>query len=589
MRNLILLSLAVGALISVFASRSWSAEPENFLPPPQQTFAEQAAALDQEIEQIPTKVFHQMENQAILAHQVYSETLGNPLYKLASGGSLLEFAQDELTDYLSEANRNYIWDFAKHPNLHMTNVFIGWLRYNNSFIPKITPISVSPPANSNSTGPDMVGPGCSIQGSCGGGNNYHSTITGGTGGPNVSSLGPSPNVGATESAALQQTQSSAATALKAQEQKAAALTRSQDATSASSMLPSSMGGATSASGPGAGPTTAMVSLGGGIFGKATYNPDGTMTVSNNLGTVTLTQAQLQQVAGGDLSPLKSIGAGALGSPNSAKLLPAVHVSSLGSGNVTTNTVKFSIPSASTSQPSQSTITGLGAGSPTVRTPTVKLNIPANAASSPSQSTITGLGVSPQSKVSITGREVTPSRTELSPAAHEISGTSANRNVTREPSLSGQAASTAAANAANRAASNAAGRAASNAAGRAASNAASNAASRAASNAASNAASRAASAIRIPQVQPHISDIRLKRDIAVVGELPSGLHLYRYRYLWSDTLYVGVMAQEVMTVDPDAVVRGNDGYLRVDYGRLGLRLTTWDRWTKRRASAVVREQ
>jgi hypothetical protein len=80
--------------------------------------------------------------------------------------------------------------------------------------------------------------------------------------------------------------------------------------------------------------------------------------------------------------------------------------------------------------------------------------------------------------------------------------------------------------------------------------------------------------------PTVSDIRLKRDIVEVGQLPDGLHLYRYRYLWSDTVYVGVMAQEVLTIAPDAVVRGDDGYLRVDYGRLGLKLTTWDQWTGR---------
>jgi hypothetical protein len=72
-----------------------------------------------------------------------------------------------------------------------------------------------------------------------------------------------------------------------------------------------------------------------------------------------------------------------------------------------------------------------------------------------------------------------------------------------------------------------------------------------------------------------SDIRLKRDIAQVGELDSGI--YRYRYLWSDTIYVGVMAQEVAAVKPEAVLRGADGYLRVDYARLGLRLQTWDQW------------
>jgi len=31
------------------------------------------------------------------------------------------------------------------------------------------------------------------------------------------------------------------------------------------------------------------------------------------------------------------------------------------------------------------------------------------------------------------------------------------------------------------------------------------------------------------------------------------------------------------VMPQAVQRGADGYLRVDYGHLGLRLQTWDQW------------
>jgi hypothetical protein len=75
----------------------------------------------------------------------------------------------------------------------------------------------------------------------------------------------------------------------------------------------------------------------------------------------------------------------------------------------------------------------------------------------------------------------------------------------------------------------------------------------------------------------VSDIRLKRDIAQVGRLGNGLGLYRYRYLWSDTFYVGVMAQEVALIRPDAVVHGLDGYLRVDYSRLGLHLMTLPEW------------
>ena len=76
----------------------------------------------------------------------------------------------------------------------------------------------------------------------------------------------------------------------------------------------------------------------------------------------------------------------------------------------------------------------------------------------------------------------------------------------------------------------------------------------------------------------ISDVRLKRDIVLIARLDNGLGLYRYRYVWSDTVYVGVMAQEVALLRPDAVVRDRlDDYLRVDYSRLGLKLMTWPQW------------
>jgi Chaperone of endosialidase len=75
----------------------------------------------------------------------------------------------------------------------------------------------------------------------------------------------------------------------------------------------------------------------------------------------------------------------------------------------------------------------------------------------------------------------------------------------------------------------------------------------------------------------VSDIRLKRDIALLERLPNGLGLYRYRYTWSNQVYVGVMAQEVAEIVPDAVVHGPDGFLRVNYERLGMRLLTWDEW------------
>jgi hypothetical protein len=74
-----------------------------------------------------------------------------------------------------------------------------------------------------------------------------------------------------------------------------------------------------------------------------------------------------------------------------------------------------------------------------------------------------------------------------------------------------------------------------------------------------------------------SDVRLKHDIVLLGHLDNGLGFYRFSYDGSDKAYVGVMAQEVQTVMPGAVVRGQDGYLRVFYDKLGLKFETYDNW------------
>jgi hypothetical protein len=74
-----------------------------------------------------------------------------------------------------------------------------------------------------------------------------------------------------------------------------------------------------------------------------------------------------------------------------------------------------------------------------------------------------------------------------------------------------------------------------------------------------------------------SDIALKHDITLLGVLDSGLGFYRFVYNGGDKAYVGVMAQEVQAIVPDAVVRGRDGYLRVFYEKLGLEFQTYDRW------------
>ena len=49
-----------------------------------------------------------------------------------------------------------------------------------------------------------------------------------------------------------------------------------------------------------------------------------------------------------------------------------------------------------------------------------------------------------------------------------------------------------------------------------------------------------------------SDARQKRDLQQLDILPNGIKLYRYRYRWSATEYVGVLAQEVAALVPEAV-------------------------------------
>lgn len=64
----------------------------------------------------------------------------------------------------------------------------------------------------------------------------------------------------------------------------------------------------------------------------------------------------------------------------------------------------------------------------------------------------------------------------------------------------------------------------------------------------------------------ISDRRLKTDIHHIGEASNGLPLYVFRYINDpSTQHVGVMAQDVLGVNPDAVSEENGHYV-VDYAK-----------------------
>jgi hypothetical protein len=73
----------------------------------------------------------------------------------------------------------------------------------------------------------------------------------------------------------------------------------------------------------------------------------------------------------------------------------------------------------------------------------------------------------------------------------------------------------------------------------------------------------------------MSDPRLKTNVRPIGER-NGIKLYSWD--WNEEgkgiaspgqPTVGVMANELMETHPHLVVRGSDGYLRVNYGGLQL--------------------
>lgn len=62
----------------------------------------------------------------------------------------------------------------------------------------------------------------------------------------------------------------------------------------------------------------------------------------------------------------------------------------------------------------------------------------------------------------------------------------------------------------------------------------------------------------------------------------GLKLYSFRYLWDDTAYVGVMAQDLIQdpVRAEAVHVHTSGYYMVDYASLGLEMVALKDWRRR---------
>ena len=82
------------------------------------------------------------------------------------------------------------------------------------------------------------------------------------------------------------------------------------------------------------------------------------------------------------------------------------------------------------------------------------------------------------------------------------------------------------------------------------------------------------------VQPpagNASDMRLKEDVRYLTTLENGLRIYAFRYHGDERYFTGVLAQDV-AANPkfaNAVKPGAQGFLMVDYAKLGLKIHNED--------------
>ncbi|HSU99203.1 MAG TPA: hypothetical protein VLI91_03775 [Roseiarcus sp.] len=66
---------------------------------------------------------------------------------------------------------------------------------------------------------------------------------------------------------------------------------------------------------------------------------------------------------------------------------------------------------------------------------------------------------------------------------------------------------------------------------------------------------------------------MKKNVRRIGASPSGLPLYAFTYIWGGPEMVGVMAQDLLHLRPDAVLVSDDGYLMVDYDKIDVKMMT----------------
>lgn len=85
-----------------------------------------------------------------------------------------------------------------------------------------------------------------------------------------------------------------------------------------------------------------------------------------------------------------------------------------------------------------------------------------------------------------------------------------------------------------------------------------------------------------------SDFRLKHQIKQIAVLSNGLKIYSFNYKFREGNFVGVMAQDLLANSKwsKAVVQRKDGYYMVNYGMLGIKMTTLENWNKVGKSSIL---
>ena len=73
-----------------------------------------------------------------------------------------------------------------------------------------------------------------------------------------------------------------------------------------------------------------------------------------------------------------------------------------------------------------------------------------------------------------------------------------------------------------------------------------------------------------------SDIRLKDNVRFLRRVGS-YNFYSFSYLNNPTKYVGVMAQEIINQNPEAITVDKNGNYLVNYSMLGIKMYTLDEW------------